>query len=160
MPTSLWTTLLFFKQLCHGKSEGVMMERTGPAEERERAQNRVKGCVSVCVLLPSTANLCPTRMGFLWLKKVKGEYNDIKTWWLHLGSDQPARQQLPDRARAGGKEKETEKTREGEEAREKQHVGTNAWNKGWVLQILERILHKALRHQKEKLFLIAVFIEF
>lgn len=105
-------------------------------------------CVRACVSLPSTANqsmpLNPTLLGFLWLKKVKGEYNDIKTWWLHPGSDHSAPQQLPDRVRLeGGKERETEKTREGEEEREKQRVGRNVWNKGWVLWIWKEHAIKA-----------------
>lgn len=73
-------------------------------------------CVCVCVVPIDSQSMPrrPTLMGFLWLKKVKGEYNDIKTRWLHLGSDHSALQQLPDAVRLEGrKEKEAEKTREG-----------------------------------------------
>lgn len=94
-------------------------------------------CVYVCVCRSIDSQSMPWRptlMGFLWLKKVKGEYNDIKTWWLHPGSDHSAPRQLPDRARLeGGKERETEQTREGEEEREKQNVDSNVWNKGCAL---------------------------
>lgn len=94
-------------------------------------------CVCVCVCRSIDSQSMPWRptlMGFLWLKKVKGEYNDIKTWWLHPGSDHSAPRQLPDRARLeGGKERETEQTREGEEETEKQNVDTNVWNKGCAL---------------------------
>ena len=86
----------------------------GLLEEREWAHNRVKVCVCVymrvcvCVAPIDSQSMPkrPTLMGFLWLKKVKGEYNDIKTWWLHPGSDHSAPQQLPDRARLDKKKKE------------------------------------------------------
>lgn len=110
----------------------------GLLEEREWAHNRVKGCGCVCVCRSIDSQSMPRRptlMGFLWLKKVKGEYNDIKTWWLHPGSGHSAPLQLPDRARLeGGKERETEQTRKGEEEREKQNVDTNVWNKGCALR--------------------------
>ena len=112
-------------------------------------------CVFVCVCVAPIDSQSmprrPTRTGFLWLKKVKGEYNDIKTWWLHPGSDHSAPRLLPDRERLeGGKERGTEKTREGEEAREKQRVGTNVWNKGWMLQILEGVWHKGFKARQHR----------
>lgn len=80
-------------------------------------------CVFVCVAPIDSQSMAqsPTLMGFLWLKKVKGEYNDIKTWWLHPGSDHSAPRQLPDRARAGGRKRKRdwEKTREGERERKR-----------------------------------------